>query len=154
MKAVLQIGAQTHGQEALGWMIKRFGNSVSEHERMNILYGLACFKDPELIHKALDFVLSEVPSRNKFMPITATAANHYAESIQWDWFVDNISELEKMHLLHFERVITGITPIAGIEKASDVSAFLKNYSEKSPGSKDAVTMALEKLEINIRMRNN
>ena len=154
MKAVLQIGAQTHGEEALAWMIKRFGNSVSEHERMNILYGLASFKEPELIHKALDFVLSEVPSRNKFMPITATAANHHAESILWDWFVDNISELEKMHLLHFERVITGITPIAGIEKAADVRAFLKNYSEKSPGSKDAVSMALEKLEINIRMRNN
>jgi len=153
MKAVLQIGARTHESEALEWMKKRFGISESEHERMNLLAGLSCFRESKLIHKALDFALNEVPSRNKFMPMTAMGANQYAEPFLWDWFVENISELEKMHLLHFERVITGITPIAGIEKAPEVRGFLENYMVKSSRSKDAVMMALEKLEINIGMRN-
>jgi aminopeptidase N len=153
MKAVLQIGARTHEKEALEWMKKRFKISESEHERMNILAGMSCFREPELIHQALDFALNEVPSRNKFMPMVAMGANQYAEPFLWDWFLKNLSELEKMHLLHFERVITGITPIAGIEKAPEVRSFLENYGVKSPRSKDAVMMALEKLEINIRMRN-
>jgi tricorn protease interacting factor F2/3 len=153
MKAVLQIGAQTHGNEALEWMKKRFKISESEHERMNILAGLSCFRESELIHKALEYALEEVPSRNKFMPIVAMGANHYAEPFLWDWFLKNLSELERMHLLHFERVITGITPIAGMEKAPEVRGFLKDYMAKSPRVKDAVTLALEKLEINIGMRN-
>ena len=154
MKAVLQIGAQTHGNEALEWMTKRFKSSESEHDRMNILAGLAGFRESELIRKALEFALIEVPSRNKFLPITAMAANHYAEPVLWDWFVENISGLEKMHLLHFERVITGIAPVAGIDKADAVRSFLRNYIKKSPVSKDAVTMALEKLDINVRIRNS
>jgi aminopeptidase N len=153
MKAVLQIGAQTHGYEALEWMKKRFKTSESEHERMNILAGLSCFKEPELIHEALDFALKEVPSRNKFMPIVAMAANHHAEPFLWNWFLNNLFALEKMHPLHFERVITGVTPIAGLEKASEVKGFLKEYMINLPRTKDAVLMALEKLEINIRLRN-
>jgi aminopeptidase N len=154
MKAVLQIGAQTHEHEALEWMKKRLKTSESEHERMNILAGLSCFSEPELIHKALDFVLDEVPSRNKFMPIVAMGGNHYAEPFLWDWFLKNLSKLEKMHPLHFERVITGVAPMAGIEKAPEVKGFLKDYMVKSPRTKDAVEMALEKLEINVRMRNS
>jgi tricorn protease interacting factor F2/3 len=153
MKAVLQIGAQTHGYEALEYMQKRFRVSESEHERMNILAGLACFRELELIHKALDFVLSEVPSRNKFMPIAAMGANPYAEQMLWEWFVKNLQQLEKMHPLHLERVITGITPIAGMENAPEVKGFLKDYVAKLPKVKDAVVLAMERLEINIRMRN-
>jgi aminopeptidase N len=153
MKAVLQIGAQTHKNEALEYMQIRFRVSESEHERMNILGGLACFRESDLIHKALDFALSEVPSRNKFMPIAAMGSNIYAESLLWEWFVKNLQQLEKMHPLHLERVITGITPIAGMEKAPEVRGFLENYAAKSPRIKDAVTLALEKLEIHIRMRN-
>jgi hypothetical protein len=47
MKAVLQIGAQTHNHEALEYMQKRFKVSESEHERMNILAGLACFRESD-----------------------------------------------------------------------------------------------------------
>jgi aminopeptidase N len=153
MKAVLQISAQTHENEAFEWMKKRFKSSESEHERMNILAGLSCFRQSELIHKALEFAMDEVPSRNKFMPIVAMGANPHAEYLLWDWFVKNLSKLEKMHPLHLERVITGITPIAGLEKAPQVRSFLKDYMEKQPRSSDAVMLALEKLEINIRMRH-
>lgn len=153
MKAVLQIGAQTHKHEALEYMQKRFKVSESEHERMNILAGLACFRESDLIHKALDFALTEVPSRNKFMPIAAMGVNPYAEPMLWEWFVNNLQQLEKMHPLHLERVITGITPIAGIEKAPEVRGFLESYVARSPKIRDSVTLALEKLEINIGMRN-
>lgn len=152
MKAVLQMGAQIHENEALGWMKKRFKASESEHERMNVLAGLACFKKPELIYDALEFALDEVPSRNQFMPIAAMGANAHAESLLWDWFVDKLSRLEKMHPLHFERVVTGVVPIAGIEKASEVEEFFESYLEKSSRAKDAIVLALEKLKINERMR--
>jgi hypothetical protein len=86
------------------------------------------------------------------MPIAAMGANPYAEPLLWEWFVNNLQQLEKMHPLHLERVITGITPIAGIEKAPEIRGFLENYVARSPKVRDAVTLALEKLEINMRMR--
>ncbi len=152
MKAVIQIGAQTHEDEALEWMKNKYKVSESEHERMNILAGLACFEKPALILDALEFSLNEVPSRNKFMPIAAMGENVHAEPLLWDWFVENLVRLEQMHPLHFERVITGVVPVAGIEKVSEVKDFFAQYMEKTSRAKDAIALALEKLDINVRMR--
>lgn len=152
MKAVIQMGAQTHDGEALEWMKNRFGVSESEHERMNILAGLACLNKPELIRDALEFVMTEVPGRNRFMPIAAMGSNIHAESMMWGWFTENLVRLENMHPLHFERVITGIVPVAGIENAPEVKDFLTDYKEKTSRAKDAIDLALEKLEINVRIR--
>ena len=152
VKAVLQASARHEKEYALDWMKKRFASSESEHERMNIMAGLACFDEPDLIRKALQFVLDEIPSRNKFMPIAAMGANADAEPLLWDWFVENLPELEKMHPLHFERVITGIVPVGGIEKTETVTAFFEPYMEKNPKIKDAIRLSLERLEINRRLR--
>jgi tricorn protease interacting factor F2/3 len=151
-KAVLQASARQEKEYALGWMKEKFRSSKSEHERMNVMAGLACFDDTDLIRKALQFVLDEIPSRNKFMPIGAMGINPEAEPLIWDWFVENLEELEKMHPLHFERVISGVVPVGGIERADQVTEFLAVYMEKNPKFKDAIKLSLERLELNRRLR--
>ncbi len=152
MKAVLQAVAQLEQRQALDWMKERFRASESEHERMNVMAGLSSFEQPELIEEALRFTLDEIPSRNKFMPIVSMGANPYAETLLWDWFLKNLSELEKMHPLHFERVVGGVAPVAGIERAPEVKEFLTGYMAKHKRLSDAIKLALEKLEINARLR--
>ena len=52
--------------------------SQIEHERMNILVALGCFKEKASLQNALQYILDTVPARNKFVPVVAMASNPYA----------------------------------------------------------------------------
>jgi hypothetical protein len=55
--------------------------------------------------------------------------------------------------LHYERVIAAIVPAAGIQRADEVNAFFADYLKKKDRAKDAIKLSLERLAINLRMRN-
>ena len=74
MKSVLQVGAYTGNSKVYDWFVQRMDQSRIEHERMNILTALGCFKDDALIKKAQQYVLDNVPARNKFIPVVATVS--------------------------------------------------------------------------------
>jgi tricorn protease interacting factor F2/3 len=152
LKSVLQVGAHVFGESAFDWLRQRFQDAESEHERMNILYAIGSFSRPDLIEKALRFVLDEVPDRNKFIPIAAAADNHHAVGLMWDWYVTHLAELERFHPLLYERVIAGIVPVAGLQDPSGVKRFFEDYLKQRPQVKDVVRLSLERLEINLRMR--
>ena len=152
LKSVMQIGALTGNDNAFDWLRQRFGSSGSEHERMNILYALGCFSTKDLIDRVLRFALDEVPDRNKFIPIVAMCANPYAIVYMWDWFLKHIRRLEQFHPLLYERVIAGLIPTVGMGQADAVREFFDEYMKKNPQVKEVVRLSLEKLEINLRMR--
>jgi aminopeptidase N len=152
LKSVMQIGALTGNETAFDWLRQRFGSSGSEHERMNILYALGCFSIKDLIDRVLRFALDEVPDRNKFIPIVAMCANPYATDYMWDWFLRHIRRLEQFHPLLYERVIAGIIPTVGMGQTDAVREFFDDYMKKNPQVKEVVRLSLEKLEINLRMR--
>jgi tricorn protease interacting factor F2/3 len=152
-KCVFQVGALVKGKEAFTWMKKRFYESESEHERMNLLAGFACFSTFDLIQESLRFTLDQVPSRNKYIPIAAMGSNWFAIPLLWKWYKDHIKELETMHPLHYERVITGIIPTAGMEDPADVHGFFTNYLKQKDLAGDAIKLAMEKLQVNLQMRN-
>jgi tricorn protease interacting factor F2/3 len=152
LKSTLQIGALTGGNTALKWLQQRFQSTISEHERLNILAALGWFSDKRVIESALQFALAEVPDRNKFIPIVAASANPHAVDHLWDWYLSHLSELEAFHPLLYERVIAAIVPAAGIGRPESVGDFFKKYVADHPQTGDVVRLAMEHLEINLRMR--
>jgi len=152
LKSVLMAGALAGGMDTLEWLIHRFESCDSEHERLQILSALGCFRDIGIINKALAYSLEKVPVRNRFVPITAAAANLHATGAMWQWFVANIDSLEGLHPLLYERVIAGIVPVSGLADPEGVRTFFSRYINQKSQLKAVVRMSLEKLDINLRMR--
>jgi len=152
MKSVLQASAYTGDERIYEWFVQRMGQSRIEHERLNILTALGCFKDGALIGKVLQYVLDSVPARNKFVPVVAMSANPYAIPLMWDWYVSHLEEIEQFHPMLYERVLAAIIPAAGLERANEVKNFFDGYMQKKEKARDVIKLSLEKLEINLRMR--
>ncbi len=153
MKSVMQVGAFSGNEATFEWLDMRFQSSRVEHERMNILIALGCFKDSVLIQKSQQYILDEVPARNKFIPVVAMAANPYAIPLLWGWYVSNLEQIEQFHPMLYERVVAAIVPTAGMDKPKEVKEFFEDYMQKTDKSKDVIKLSLEKLEVNLRMRN-
>ncbi|MCG6907821.1 MAG: M1 family metallopeptidase [Desulfobacteraceae bacterium] len=152
-RSVMQAGAFFASEVVLEWFLGRFKTASSEHDRMNVLTALGCLPRPELIHRALDFVMAEVPGRNQFVPIAAMAANPAALPLMWDWYRARLGELEKFHPMLYERVIGAIVPVCGLGRESEVGAFFEDYLAQDQKFRDVIRLSLEKLEINRRLRD-
>jgi len=151
-KSIMQAGALIGGQAAQDWLVRRLETSTSEHERMNIMTALGCFEEPELIKTAAHYTLDKVPARNKFIPLQSMAVNPHASPHMWDWYTAHVAALETFHPLLYERVIAAIVPIAGMAKPEDVNAFFNAYMQEKTLAADIIRLSLEKLEINLKMR--
>jgi tricorn protease interacting factor F2/3 len=151
-RSVIQVGALKKGAMALDWFKRRFAESPSEHERMNILAGMVAFDQWDLIEKALAFTLESVPPRNRYIPIAAACGNTVAAPHMWDWYQSHLKTLEDFHPLLYERVITGIVPLGGLGHEDEVVSFFNAYVQKAPHITDAVELALEYLEMNMALR--
>jgi tricorn protease interacting factor F2/3 len=152
MKSVLQIAAFTGNQQTFASLDERFQKSQVEHERMNILVAMGCFKEKEPLENALQYILDSVPARNKFVPVVVMAANPYAIPLLWDWYVSNLKPIEQFHPMLYERVVASIIPMAGMEDPQAVKEFFADYMQKSDKATDVIKLSLEKLEINLLMR--
>jgi aminopeptidase N len=151
-RAVMQVGAWTRGGLALKWLFRRFEESPSEHERLNILYAFGAFREWEHTEKALAFTLDKVPPRNRFIPIVAASANPAAQNHLWPWYRDHLGTLEAMHPLLYERVITSIVALGAMQRQEEAEQFAADYLQDHPNFADAIRLALENLAVNVRMR--
>jgi len=154
VKSVMQVGALTGNDRVFEWFDRRLRESKIEHERLNILIALGCFKDKELIVRTQQYVLEAVPARNKAIPVAALCANPHAVDLMWDWYVAGLDQIEQFHPILYERVIAAIVPAAGIQRADEVNAFFADYLKKKDKAKDVIKLSLERLAINLRMRKN
>ena len=152
MKSVLQIAALTGDQQTFASLDECFQQSQVEHERMNILVALGCFKEKEPLENALQYILDNVPPRNKFVPVVAMASNPYAIPLLWDWYVSHLEQIELFHPMLYERVVAAIVPMAGMEDPQAVKDFFAEYMQKTEKATDVIKLSLERLEINLRMR--
>ena len=153
MKSVMQVGAFNGDDQTFTWLDQRFQSSKVEHERLNILIALGCFKEKAHLQKSQQYILDEVPARNKFIPVVAMASNPYALSLLWDWYVSNLEQIEQFHPMLYERVIAAIIPMAGLDREQEVKGFFEEYMQKTDKATDVIKLSLERLEINLRMRN-
>ena len=153
MRSIMQVGALCGGEEELQWLLARLKSSESEHERMNILVAMGCFREKRLIEKVQEIVLDEVPDRNKFIPIGVLSENPYAMPSMWDWFLSHLERLEGFHPVHYERVVSSIVPLSGLGREEEVKRFFEGYLKGKEKLAEVINLCLEKLEINSRMRN-
>ncbi len=152
MKSVLQIAALSGDQQTFASLDERFQKSQVEHERMNILVALGCFKEKETLAKSLQYILDTVPARNKFVPVVAMASNPYAIPLLWDWYVSHLKQIEQFHPMLYERVVASIVPMAGMDRPQELIDYFEAYIQKSDKATDVIKLSLERLEINLRMR--
>jgi tricorn protease interacting factor F2/3 len=151
-KSIMQVGAFMGGNVAFEWLCRRLEETDSEHERMNVLMALGCFGETALIKNAAQYTLHNVPDRNKFIPLVSMAVNPHAVPLMWDWYTAHVTELETFHPMLYERVIAEIIPIAGMVDPDAVRSFFNKYIQDKPLTADISRLSLEKLEINLNMR--
>ena len=154
MRSLMQAGAFLGGEEAFRWLTERFQASQSEHERMNILAALGCFKQKALLERIQDYILNHVPDRNKSLAVGALAENVNAIPHMWEWFLGNRARFETFHPIHYERVVAAIIPYGGLGKEDEVRAFFNDYMKKNNRARDVIRLSLERLEIHSRMRKS
>jgi tricorn protease interacting factor F2/3 len=152
MKSIFRVGAYTGGKQVFDWFANRADVSENEHERMNILVALGCFKEKSLIERVQQYVLEKVPDRNKYVPVGILSENPYALSSMWPWYLSARENLEKLHPVHYERVLAAVIPWGGLGRQEEVKAFFREYSFEKHKVEDVVKLAIEKLEINEKMR--
>ena len=152
MKSILQIAAFDGDRQTFISLDERFQQSQIEHERMNILMALGCFKEKAPLENALQYILDKVPARNKFIPVVAMASNPYAIPLLWDWYATNLKQIEQFHPMLYERVIAAIIPMAGLDREMEVKGFFEEYMQKTDKATDVIKLSLERLEINLRIR--
>ena len=153
LKSVMQVGALSGNEQVFDWLDQRLNDSQIEHERMNILTALGCFNEDKLIRKAQQYILENVPARNKFIPVVSLCENPHAVSLMWDWYVSNLEQIEQFHPMLYERVVAAIIPAAGLLRTAEVKSFFNDYLKKKEKAKDIIKLSLERLEINLRMRD-
>jgi tricorn protease interacting factor F2/3 len=153
MKSVLQIAAYDGDAQTFTSLDARFVQSQIEHERMNILMALGCFKEKAPLENSLQYILDTVPARNQFIPVVAMASNPYAIPLLWDWYAANLKQIEQFHPMLYERVIAAIIPTAGLDRKQEVKGFFEDYMQNTDKATDVIKLSLERLEINLRMRN-
>ncbi|MGM0404283.1 MAG: M1 family metallopeptidase [Thermodesulfobacteriota bacterium] len=151
-RAVLQAGAFLDGDKAFDWFAYRLETSTSEQERQNILRGMGCFAQDDLIERAKQVVLAEVPQRNMHLPVAWMAMNPHAKDTLWDWFTGNLPELRKIHPIIFERIIVAITPHGSLERHEEIRRFLNTMAGEKPLFAPAIRMSLAKREVCLRLR--
>ncbi len=150
-RSVMMAAARMENDRAGKWLFDRFTESAIEHERMNILTAMGCFTRSEQIQKVLAFTLTTVPPRNKFIPVTALAANPAACDPLWKWYTQNLSAIEQFHPLLYERVASSVISAAGLVRPDEVKAFFSDYMKKDKAV-EVIKLSLERLDINMAFR--
>jgi aminopeptidase N len=154
MRSLMQAGVFLGSEEAFQWLTERFQTSQSEHERMNILVALGCFKQDPMIEKVQAYILDRVPDRNKSLAVGALAENVCAMPRLWKWYLENQGRFEAFHPVHYERVLATVIPYGGLGREDEVIRYFEDYMKKSDKAKDVIKLSLEKLEIHLRMRHD
>jgi aminopeptidase N len=152
MKSVMQAGARAGDAATLDWFKQRFETSDVEHERMNILTALGSFTAERQIAAVGQYILEKVPPRNKFIPAMALAENQHAAAFLWEWYQANLEQIEQIHPMIYERIISAVIGAAGLEAPDAIREFFNAYMEKMPQTKDVISLSLERLKISLRMR--
>jgi len=155
VKSIMLAGAWTGDNMTLKWFTELYVNSEIEHERMNILTAIGAFRKELDIKTVLEFVLETVPPRNNFIPVVSLAANPHSLPVLWQWYLSKLDTIEQQfHPMLYERVIGSVIPACGMIAEDDVKTFFRKYVKKTDKAADIIKLSLERLEINLRFRDN
>ncbi len=154
LPSTLRIGVATN-EKAMEYLKTRItAADTPESEKLYSLQALGCMRDKERLITTLEFNLEQVPKKNRDRIISMAGQNPIMTGYMWQWFLDNLEKLEQLHPMQFESIIAGLIPICGLGKEPEVRQFLEKYVKKNETVKDTIKMALERLDVNSRLRRN
>ena len=152
MRSAMQIGALQGRGEEFDWFDRKLESSQNEHERINVLTAMGCFRGHETIRRTLQYVLASVPDRNKFIVVGSLTANPSAFPLLWEWYLSSLPQLEQLHPVHYERIIAAVVPLSGLGREEEIRDFYADYTGRKDLARDVIRLSLERLEINSGMR--
>ncbi len=136
-------------------LVSLYKTASLQEEKMRALAALCWFKQPELIKKTLDFLLStEVRSQDAFIGLGRSAANPYARDATWAFVKKHWGELVDRygsggHAM--VRIIEAVaSPFNTRGKYKEIETFFKKHSVSN--ARRAIQQALESMRINIAFK--
>ncbi|MCK5588619.1 MAG: ERAP1-like C-terminal domain-containing protein, partial [Candidatus Lokiarchaeota archaeon] len=151
---MLRIGAEVNDQAMEYFKNRVMEEKTPETEKIMITSALGAFNTKEKVFEALKFAMDNIPRKNKSITINSASGNLAVIENMWQWFLDNLDEIQELlHPMHFQRVINSIAPVSGLlaNKEDEVRSTLLN-APFYDRHKDAINMALERMEVNSRFR--
>jgi hypothetical protein len=154
LSSVLKVGAATNNKSAPYFMQKLLAPDTPDVEKLYILDAFGCQKNKKDILKTLNMNLKQVPSQSRHYLFSSMAHNPEAIELIWPWFLKNFKKIEDQSSMVYARTIASLIPMGGLENASEVKQFFKEYLNEKELAKDTIKMTLELLAINSKMREN
>lgn len=134
---------------------KGFKEANSDEDKSRFLEALACFTDPGLLRRALDFSLSgEVKKQDAIRVLIVSTVNPQAKNIAFTWLQEN---LERLHSYYkgagmLSGVLERIIPILGVGRVQETETFFEQH--KMPDAEMGIKAGLEKLRAYDRLVKN
>jgi tricorn protease interacting factor F2/3 len=132
-------------------LMSGFKKSTTDEERLRYLEGLASFKRPDLVGKALGFSLSpEVKKQDVRNMVLYATSNADVRNATWQWFKTNIEKLDKMYegTAQLSAIMRAYISIVGIGHVDDAESLFRQHPLP------AADATLEKLKIYDRLARN
>ncbi len=111
-------------------LIDRFKKSATDEERLRYLEGLASFKKPEFVAKALEFSISgQVKKQDVRNMVAYATANPDAKHVTWEWFKHNVEKLNRMYegTAQLSTILRAYISILGVGLADEAERLFKEH---------------------------
>jgi tricorn protease interacting factor F2/3 len=130
-------------------VLKNYKNRSSEEEKGRFLAGLTSYKEPSLVSRALNLLLSgEVKKQHALNLLGGLMRNPEARGVTWDWVSNNIDWLRKVYegVGTVSRYLTIGIPYFGIGRGEELKRFFSSHDIPEAGR--GIEAGMEKLNIN------
>jgi puromycin-sensitive aminopeptidase len=150
--AIVAVVAYAGGEDEYEAFLDRFQHPSTPQEEVRYLFGLARFRDPDLLLRTLELCLSgEVRTQNAPYVIEAILAHRVAGPLAWAFVEDRWDEInERFPDNSIPRMLEGLAAQADADLAARARAFLDTHPVRQ-GDK-SVAQTLERMDVNAAFR--
>ena len=150
--AVIGIVADSGGRAEYELFVERYKTAPTPQEEQRYLFGLAGFRQRELLQRTLDRTLTdEVRTQNAPYLINSVLHSLEGGDLAWSFVKQHWDELvERFPENSHVRMLEGITALSTPELAADVVEFFNTHTVKQ-GAK-TLQQHLERLHVNVAFR--
>jgi puromycin-sensitive aminopeptidase len=143
---VVALAARTGDGARFDAMLEAFEASATPQERRRFLLGLAEFRDPRLVRRALALCLTpRVPTQDVALVLARLLANPAAREATWAFVKARFSRLRKRMPPMLATRLVEATPALGPGLRRDVAAFFRAHP--LPAGARALEQALERFDL-------
>ncbi len=146
--AVVAVVAVNGGEADFEAFLERYRHPANPQEETRYLYGLARFREPDLVARALELARTEARTQNAPFMINLVLVNREGGPAAWEFVKAHWDELlARFPRNTIPRMLSGVSGLCRPSLAADVRAFLGDHPVPSGGR--TVEQSLERLEVNL-----